>query len=461
MISSILSRRTLSIIIGLTVLTVSPMWAQTLVIEDVNVLTMEQEQIQPNQTIIIENGMISWFGDAENADIPLNAETISGDLYVMPGLSEMHAHIPQPDQDQGEQAMLDALTLYLANGITTIRGMLGHPAHLRLKEQAARGDIDSPRILTSGPSMNGGSVTTPGQGRELVRQQAEAGYDLIKLHPGLTVEQFDAIATEANELGIPFSGHISHEVGLIRTLNAGQGTIDHLDRYMEFLAGDPEDREDPPIIFFGYDLADDIDVSRIQLAARQTKAAGVWNVPTHTLIDNVFNPDLSVEMMSSWPGMDYVDKSTVEGWSGYVQNVRSGSAYDAEKARRFLNIRDSLLLALHKAGAGLMLGADAPQIFNPPGFSAHRELELIVNAGIPPLDALRQGTENVAEYLCENGESGVIKAGARADLILLRSNPLNSIPFHNNIEGVISSGRHFDRPTLSRMLQEVKDRVEK
>jgi imidazolonepropionase-like amidohydrolase len=229
---------------------------------------------------------------------------------------------------------------------------------------------------------------------------------------------------------------------------------------MEFLAGDPENREDPPIIFFGYDLAYDVDVSRIQEAARLTKEAGVWNVPTHTLLHNVFNPDLSVEMMREWPGMDYVDPSTLDNWSEYVQNVRSGTAYDAEKARRFLDIRDDILLALHREEAGLMLGADAPQIFNPPGFAAHRELELIVNAGISPFDALRQGTANVAQYLGEEGESGIIKEGARADLILLATNPLRSIPFHNSIEGVISSGVYYDRSNLDQMLEEVKNRVE-
>ena len=446
---------TLTCLIGLTS---APLYSQTLAVEDVHILTMEDEQLLENQTLIIENGIITWMGDSGDADIPQDAEIISGDFYVMPGLAEMHAHIPQPAQS--EQVMQDALTLYLVNGITTIRGMLGHPEHLKLRDLAERGEIDSPRILTSGPSLNGGSVDTPEEGREMVRQQADAGYDLIKLHPGLTEDQFDAIASEANRLGIPFSGHVSHDVGLIQSLNAGQGTIDHLDRYMEFLAGDPENREDPPIIFFGYDLAYDVDISRIQEAARLTKEAGVWNVPTHTLLHNVFNPDLSVEMMREWPGMDYVDPSTLDNWSEYVQNVRSGTAYDAEKAGRFLDIRDDILLALHREEAGLMLGADAPQIFNPPGFAAHRELELIVNAGISPFDALRQGTANVAQYLGEEGESGIIKEGARADLILLATNPLRSIPFQNSIEGVISSGVYYDRSNLDQMLEEVKNRVE-
>lgn len=432
--------------------------AQTLVIHDVSVLTMETDQLLQNHSIIIENETIRWFGPSEQAEIPADAQVVSGSYYVMPGLAEMHAHIPSPGQ--GEQAMKDALILFLTQGMTTIRGMLGHPAHLELREQAAAGEIDSPRIFTSGPSFSGGSVESTSQARQMVRQQADAGYDLLKFHPGLSVPEFRAITDEANHLSIEFSGHISHDVGLERSLDAGQGTIEHLDRYMEFLAGNPEDREDPNIIFFGYDLAYDVEESMIDEAARLTADAGVWNVPTHTLLQNVFNPDLSVEMMRNWPGMEYVSDATLNNWSGYVRNLRSGGAYDGDKARRFLEVRDELLIALYEVGAGIMLGADAPQIFNPPGFAAHRELNLLINAGLTPFEALKTGTVNVAEYLNEAGESGIITQGARADLILLSENPLEIIPFQHAIEGVISNGRYYNRDLMDEMLQGVKDRLE-
>lgn len=425
-------------------------------IRNAHVLTMENDEIINDQTIIVEGGIIQWVGNHEEAEITDDATVISGNHYVIPGLAEMHAHIPQPNQ--GEQAMKDALVLYLSQGVTTIRGMLGHPAHLELREQAARGKIISPRIFTSGPSFNGGSVDNPGQARQIVRKQADAGYDLMKFHPGLTTPQFIAITEEANRLGIEFSGHISHDVGLKRSLDAGQGTIEHLDRYMEFLAGNTEDREDPPIIYFGYDLAFEADTDRIEEAARLTKEAGVWNVPTLTLLHNVFNPDLTVEMMRSWPGMQYISESTQDNWSEFVRNLRMGSDYNADKAHRFLELRDRLLTSLHEAGAGLMLGADAPQIFNPPGFSTHRELQLYVEAGLTPYEALETGTVNVAEYLEESDRAGIIAHGARADLVLLSDNPLESIPFHEHIEGVISAGKYYSRAELDRLLLEIERR---
>lgn len=431
--------------------------SQSLVLQDVHVLTMEENQLLNHQAIIIENGEIVWMGDEADADIPPDARLVTGRYYVMPGLAEMHAHIPQPGG--GEQAMKDVLVLYLSQGITTIRGMLGHPAHLELKEQAANGEIDSPRIFTSGPSFNGNSVSDAESARRMVREQAEAGYDLLKLHPGLTVEQFDAIADEAYRQGIEFSGHISHDVGLERSLNAGQGTIDHLDRYMEFLAGNPEDREDPSIIYFGYDLAHVVDESRIEEAARLTAEAGVWNVPTHTLLHNVFNPELTIEMMRNWPGMEYIPDRTLENWSNYVRNIRESDDYNSEKARLFLEIRDKLLLALHAEGAGILLGADAPQIFNPPGFSAHRELKLLTDAGLSPFEALKTGTVRVADYLNEDRKTGKVVEDARADLILLNTNPLQSIPFQDQIEGVIAGGKYYDRAQLDQMLSEIESRV--
>lgn len=428
-------------------------------LKNVQVLTMESDEIISNQTIVINpRGDISWVGSSDQIQIPEEALTIDGNgRYLMPGLAEMHAHIP--GANQGEEYIKAVLGLYLSQGITTIRGMLGQQAHLEMREMADNGLIDSPRIFTSGPSFSGNSVSNPDQVRERVREQHEAEYDLLKLHPGLTLELFNALADEANQSGIEFSGHISHAVGLERSLKAGQGTIDHLDRYMEFLAGNPEEREDPSIIYFGYDLAWDADESLIEEAARMTKEAGVWNVPTNTLMVNVFSPDYTPEEMDNWPGMEYIPQNTRQGWINFVTQLRGGSDYDADKARQFLELRDKLTLALHNEGAGLLLGADAPQIFNPPGYSAHRELELLVKAGLSPYEALKTGTVNVGVYLNEENQTGKIAPGFRADLILLSDNPLQAIPFHDHIEGVMMHGIYYDRDLLDGLLQNVLDLI--
>jgi imidazolonepropionase-like amidohydrolase len=171
---------------------------------------------------------------------------------------------------------------------------------------------------------------------------------------------------------------------------------------------------------------------------------------------NVFSPDYTTDDMINWPGMEFMTESTIDGWADYVNQIRSGEDYDEEQARNFLEIRNNLTFALHENGAGLMLGADAPQIFNPPGFSAHRELALLVDAGLSPFEALKTGTVNVGVYLEEENLIGKIAPGYRADLIILSSNPLESIPFRSRIEGVMSGGEYLDRSRLDSLLDDIK-----
>ena len=428
---------------------------EPIVIQNVTVLTMENDQLHQNHTVIIQNGVIQWVGHDSEATIPEGAVIIEGNYYVMPGLAEMHAHIPPPRE--GMERMEATLALYLSQGVTTIRGMLGNPAHLELRDRAAAGELVSPRIFTSGPSFNSNSATDPVTTRNMVREQFEAGYDLLKFHPGISLENFEAATEEANRLNFEFSGHISFEVGLERSLKAGKGTIDHLDRYMEFLAGEVEGREDPPIIYFGYDLTPMVNQERIEDAAKLTANAGVWNVPTNTLLENVFNPYLELEEMKNWPGMNFIPENVVNGWVNYVRSVRESDAYDPDQAIRFLEIRKELTRALYMNGAGLLLGADAPQIFNPPGFSVHRELHLLTEAGLTAYEAIKTGTVNIGTYLGEPNLTGKVAPGYRADLILLSTNPLESIPFMSFIEGVIYQGNYISREELDDLLSEIQD----
>ena len=424
--------------------------SQPLVIKDVHVLTMETDRILENQTVVIENGLIQWIGPDNESSYPDNSTVVEGNYYVMPGLAEMHAHIPS--SNQGREAMENTLVLYLTQGLTTIRGMLGDPAHLELRDQAENSDFLSPRILTSGPSFNGNSASDPETSRQMVRDQAEAGYDLMKLHPGIILESFNALAEEANKQGIEFSGHISEGIGLERSLEAGQKTIEHLDKYMEFLTGDAE-KESSSVIYFGYEETPRVDLSLIDEAARITNEADAWVVPTNTLLENVFNPELTVEEMQNWPGMEYLSEDLVNGWINFVRSNRNNPDYDETQAREYLDIRKQLTVALHEHGSRLLLGADAPQIFNPPGFAAHRELEVLVDYGLSPYEAIQTGTINVGRYLGEENTVGKVAEGYRADLILLDRNPLNSIPLQDYIRGVIYRGNYLDKADLDELLE--------
>src|SRR5690625_1889902 len=206
------------------------------VIENVHVISMDGDDIQRDRTVFIKGDRIVRIAEADQAAVEGDSVRIDGGGYLMPGLCEMHAHIPSGDADRAY--IDDVLFLYLANGITTIRGMLGDPLHLELREQAAQNELVSPRIYTSGPGFNGGAFDTPDQARQQVREQQEAGYNFLKIFSDLSLEEYNAIADEANAAGIEFSGHIPSSVGLERALEAGQTTIDHLDKYVEALAAD-------------------------------------------------------------------------------------------------------------------------------------------------------------------------------------------------------------------------------
>ncbi|TVS13423.1 MAG: amidohydrolase [Wenzhouxiangella sp.] len=377
----------------------------------------------------------------------------AADHYLIPGLAEMHAHVPP--QRVGEQQVLDTLVLYLAHGITTIRGMLGEPAHLVLREQLASGEAVGPRLLTSGPSFNNNTVASPGAAAERVRIQVEAGYDLLKLHPGLWPEAFEAISETAEALGIDYSGHISVAVGLDRVLASGQGSIDHLDGYGQKLV--PPDHAlfgtDPGL--FAVNLIEAMDPARIPELARRTAEAGIANVPTQSLIENWAIGD--VEELMARPAMRWIPKATLEQWREGMERIRS--RIPAAGGQRFVDIRRQLIGALHEAGAVILLGADAPQILNVPGDAIHHELEIYVAAGMSPAEALASGTTSVARYLGQADRYGCLAPGCVADLVLLRANPLQDIRNSREIEGVMRAGRWFDRETLDELLDGVEQRA--
>lgn len=426
---------------------------QEIVLKSVNVIPMDNERIFENQVVVVSSGKIVAIGDAGKTKYSKNAYLVDGKgKYLIPGLAEMHAHVPPVDD---LEPMKEVLLLFAVNGVTTIRGMLGHPKHLELRSKIQSGEIFGPRFITSGPSFNGQSVKTAEEAAQMVRQQKKAGYDFLKLHPGLTKETFSAIAKTAKEVNIPFAGHVSFEVGVWRAIEAGYATIDHLDGFVESLVPETENTTEQQNGLFAMFIADKADTSKISRLTTALRNNKIWVVPTQALAERWFAPDKSPEALRSEPEMKYMPVNTLNNWVNTKKNLMNNPQYNPAAMNRFIALRRKLINACNKNGVGLLLGSDAPQVFDVPGFSLHHELQYMVNAGLTPYEALRTGTVNVAAFL-NRQDMGVIKKGAISDLVLLNGNPLKDIQQVKNIEGVMLGTKWLDRDRINNELKRLE-----
>jgi imidazolonepropionase-like amidohydrolase len=269
--------------------------------------------------------------------------------------------------------------------------------------------------------------------------------DFLKIHPGVRRDVFDALVAAADRVGIRFAGHVPADVGLARALEARYWTIDHLDGYVEALARDGA----PPSQSFGANLLAHVDESRIPSLVAQTRAAGTWMVPTQILLENWFGPD-NPTVMANWPEMRYAAPGQVAQWIAAKQKYTE--AYPAEQRRQYIALRRRLIKALHDGGVGFLLGSDAPQTWNVPGFSIHRELGTLVAAGLSPYEALATGTRQIAAFFGTLDRTGTLEAGKRGDLVLLDGNPLQDIANTSRIAGVLIGGRWLPKSDIDRRL---------
>jgi cytosine/adenosine deaminase-related metal-dependent hydrolase len=425
--------------------------SNTIAFVDVTIIPMDSERTLRGHTVLVEGDRISAVGPADEVDVPQDAVRVDGaGKYLMPGLAEMHAHIPGTgERDYAETVLF----LYVANGVTTIRGMAGDPLHLELREQTANGELLGPAIYAAAPGISGNNAATPAQAERAVRERASAGYDLLKVFE-MPTESYEQMARTAHEVGIPFAGHVPEAVGLTGALDARQASIDHLDRYVEFLAPGYQDMPDRESGFFGSGVVDLADAGRIPEAVERTVAAGTWVVPTLTLVEHLASPE-PAEQMIRRPEMRYLEQAILDDWVRAKQEFGSEPDFQPAAAEQLVELRRQLVKALHEGGAHLALGSDSPQFFNVPGFSIHHEMSMMVDAGLTPFEVLVTGTRNPAAYFGVPEEFGTVQAGRRADLILLTANPLEDVANVKRRAGVMVRGRWLPESEIQARLEQI------
>lgn len=411
---------------------------------NVTVLPMTSDAALPGQTVVVRDGVITAAGPAGDVDVPRGATVIDGDgRFLMPGLAEMHAHVP-PGENPPREEVEDILFLYVANGITTIRGMLGSAYQIPLAAEIERGEVLGPNFYVGAPSLNGGTARTPEEAETLIRTHAAAGYHLQKIHPGVPLAAWDRMVEVAREVGFTWGGHVPADVGLVHAIETGMSTVDHLDGYVQAIASDDVQAQvNAGTISLG-GLARGVDDARLAEVIQLTIDHNVYVVPTMYLWENLYAaPD--ADRILQQPEMRYVSPRTRESW-----RLRAGSG--REGADVYLALRRRVLKELSDAGAGILMGTDSPQLFNVPGFALHRELQVMSDAGMSNYEILKSGTATVGEYVASHlgrdGNFGTIAEGQRADLVLLGANPLVDLANLFDRVGVMVGGRWVSRAEI-------------
>jgi len=423
----------------------------TLAFTRVNVIDGSDPAERRDQTVVIHGNRIVDVVPARSWPVSHCARVVDGrGKFLIPGLWDMHVHT----------AIIggrDLLALYVVNGVTGVRDMAGELATLRgWRDEIARGNLVGPRIVASGPYLEGGDIPiphllarNPDEGRNAVDSLVALGVDFVKVHTRLSRETYFAIARRARERGIAFAGHVSQSVGSAAASDSGQRSIEHL-------LGIPapctpaESLALRPRFTVQSALGRCSSLDLAPLYARFVRNE-TWVTPTFAAAY-----EIALWPTRALPGdslahylPDSLRRFVVEIFP-MPDSVPPGadSAGRAMFAKRLAQVA-----TMHRAGVRILTGTDAPLRNSPPGFGLHEELTLLAQGGMTPFEVIRAATLEPARYLRMLDSAGTIATGKLADLVLLDANPLRDIRNTRRIAGVVANGRYFDAKERQRLLR--------
>ena len=430
-------------------------------------------------TVIVAGDRIAAVGKSGKVRIPKDAQVVDATgKFLIPGLWDMHAHTLTDDRQEW------LFLLLIANGVTGVRELgnnLSFERIIQIRREILEGKILGPRFgATTARILDGPGTTIPNvstvvtstdQARQLVKTYKQQGMDFIKVYNLLAREVYLAIVDEARLQKIPVSGHVPFSMTATEVSDLGQITLEHVQIGIFVSCSRDEAklrREWQELIRSGQPgaglriMAKAVETYDEQTAQRffaRLKRNGTYVCPTSV----VFNP---VELIADESKllndsrMKYIPERSRQRWGDVFQQRNNAVAPHAERKARS-DLRLKIVGAMHRAGVGLLAGADAPNPYVFPGFSLHEELELLVQAGLSPFAALQTATINPAKFLGIEKEIGTIEKGKLADLVLLDADPLANITNTRQINAVIANGRYFSREQLQKMLADVEARVSK
>ncbi len=434
-------------------------------------------------TVIVEGNRIKAVGKSNRIRIPKNAQVINArGKFLTPGFWDMHVHALSADRTDY------FLPLFIANGVTGIRDMgtteEGFALLSTLRQEIADGRRVGPRIIAAGRILDGAKPAVPRnsipfsnetEARQAVRFLKLNGADFIKVYDGIPRDTYFAIVDESKKLNLPFAGHIPAQVTSFEASDAGQKSFEHLGtiirdcstlepRIIEERASalvkpgnKPQDFSAIPARIAArtrIELETFSEQKCRQLFARFIKN-GTWQVPT--LFTKRINAFIDLEMIRNDPRMKYISPGALETWK--PQNnpfFKYRTPEFIETRKKLYENEFELVGTMHRAGVRIMAGTDIPAPYMYPGFSLHDELQLLVQTGMTPFEALQAATRNPATYLNLSNDLGTIEKGKLADLILLDANPLMDINNTKRIDAVVFNGKYFSREARQKLLADVE-----
>jgi imidazolonepropionase-like amidohydrolase len=367
----------------------------------------------PDGVVVVRDGRIADVGPRAAVTIPPGVPSLAVDgKTIVPGLWDMHTHVTQ----------IEWAPVYLAAGVTTVRDM-GNEFEfvVPLRDAIASGRALGPRVLAAGLIDGGGPnafgvyyAATPEEAKQAVAKYHDAGFQQIKIYSLVTAPIVEAICAEAHRLGMTVTGHVPNGMTIEQAAAAGMDHIAHL-----AIRGEAGSEEVQKTIAFLRDHKTVMDPTQS------------WN----ELLGHAVGTPISAFQ----PGVLKIPAPLNRVFSN-----AGAAGIDAATARTRLERGLRIVKALHDAGVPIVAGTDE----GIPGYSVHREIELYVEAGLTPMEALQAATIVSARAMKLDGELGTIERGKRADMIVLNANPLDAIHNIRAVRWTIRDGRVYDAPAL-------------
>ncbi|SDX03133.1 TAT (twin-arginine translocation) pathway signal sequence [Amycolatopsis xylanica] len=445
--------------------------ADITVLKQVTVIDGTGAAPRRDMAVVLVGDRIAWLGrDRELPDVEgVRAADCRG-KYVIPGLWDMHTH--------GLDIVDIFPPLYIANGVTGIREMWGYEENRAVRDRIEDGSLLGPRAVIGSSIVDGpisllqppvSHVANEAEARAFVRAEKALGAAFIKVYSYLGRDELYAIADEARRQGLTFAGHLPYRLSVAEASEAGQHSFEHLfgtpfqvslkeNEFLARLAATPIDPKAPRDFF---NLARDLERQAMleyskpkadRLFARFVRN-GTWQSPT-LVVNRVISKPADTYLHD--PRLKYIPADLEAHWADRIQLFAPKTPLEIEQQRVYLASRIEMVGAMHEAGVGIIGGTDCLNPYCFPGFSLHDELELMVEAGLSPMDALRAVTSEAARFLGLERGTGTITPGKSADLVVLDANPLDDIRNTQKIHAVVTRGRVIDRAAREKLLADVE-----